>query len=270
MKSVNSASLTPAVTDWLANSYQPRILHIFDHVYNLINENKEVLSVVTPQIGNGPFNLVLEDDICFPEQLNIESPVLIVPAQLALGDLIINTANAKLWDSRPDWESLHTERNIISNQLPVINYEPLLPQPLISNLSSALASTDLSSAKTITSQLAGLGIGLTPSGDDFMMGALYAVWIIHPPEAAAAIAEEIANTAAPLTTSLSAAWLWSAANGQAGIVWHQFFDALMSSDEGSIQRALDKILCVGQTSGADAMSGFLRTMMTWIENRSPI
>lgn len=57
--SVTALSLAPTVNDWRADSRQPRILHVFDHASNLINERGEVLSVVTPQIGNGPFNLVI-------------------------------------------------------------------------------------------------------------------------------------------------------------------------------------------------------------------
>src|SRR5574341_2249348 len=36
-----------AILGWLANSRHPRILHSFDHAGNLINECREVLSIVT-------------------------------------------------------------------------------------------------------------------------------------------------------------------------------------------------------------------------------
>jgi hypothetical protein len=48
-------SLAPAVNTWLKDSRHPRILHIFDSACNLINESREVLSIVTPQIGRGNF-----------------------------------------------------------------------------------------------------------------------------------------------------------------------------------------------------------------------
>jgi hypothetical protein len=136
-------------------------------------------------------------------------------------------------------------------------------QSLISNLSSAFAIADISSALTITSKLAGLGVGLTPAGDDFILGSLLAAWIIHPPEIASTLAEEIANTAAPLTTSLSAAWLKSAGRGEAGILWHEFFEALISRDKISVEDSIEKILAVGATSGADALAGFIGTFRYW-------
>jgi hypothetical protein len=206
----DAASITLGARDWLANSRFPRILHIFDRACNLINERREVLSIVGPQIGNGPFNLVLENNVFFPEHLNFQSQVSIAVNQLTLGDLSIHTADAKLWVPRPDWESLHTKKNEFLNQiislqatlsdaggkpgnpltatLPVTNY-----QSLVSDLCSALATVDLSSALKIASKLSGLGAGLTPAGDDFMIGAIYATWIIHPPEIASALAEGVTN-----------------------------------------------------------------------------
>ena len=217
---LHARSLTANVRTWLATTRRPRILHIFDPACNLINERGEVLSVVTPRIGNGPFNLVLAAEICFSDFLEIEASILISPARLALGDLIVEHVNAELWNPRPDWANLHAEKSNFLNHLPIANYQPLLPQTLVSNLSSALAGADITSAKTIASQIAGLGIGLTPSGDDFLMGAIHAAWILHPADVAADLVKEIVNTAAPLTTSLSAAWLRSAGKGEAEGVRH--------------------------------------------------
>ena len=65
------------------------------------------------------------------------------------------------------------------------------------------------------------------------------------------------NVAAPLTTSLSAAWLRSAGRGEAGILWHEFFDALSLGDSSAIQLQITKLLSIGHTSGADALAGFI-------------
>lgn len=177
-RSYNALSLTPAVNGWLANSHHPRVLHVFDRACNLINERGEVVSIVTPQIGNGPFNLVVETDFLFVEHLSIKLAVSVSSNHLALGNLNIFTAKATLWNPRPDWETLHSERDNI-------------------------------------------------------------------------------ETAAPLTTSLSAAWLKSAGRGEAGILWHEFFAALVSGDEIEIQKTMKTILAVGETSGADALVGFI-------------
>lgn len=278
MNPIKVISLTSAVNDWLANSHHPRILHVFGRACNLINERGEILSIVTPEIGHGPFNLVVETDFLFVEHLSIESAVSFSSDHLALGDLNISTAKAKLWNAKPDWSLLHSERDNISGQvkkLPITNYlehgsfdTPLnghsglfnrqhLPILQSSNsLVSSLAIADLPSSLLAAKQLAGLGIGLTPSGDDFLMGALHAARIIHSRETATLLAQAVAESAAPLTTSLSAAWLRSAGRGEAGILWHQFFDALVAGDTIRIKASVEKILAVGETSGADALAGF--------------
>src|SRR5689334_19106109 len=108
MQRINTYSFTSNVNDWLTNSRHPRILHIFNHACNLINERREVLSIVTPQIGNGPFNLVIEDDLIFTNHLDVKSPISIHTDQLIIGDLTINSTDAKLWHPCPNWESLHS------------------------------------------------------------------------------------------------------------------------------------------------------------------
>lgn len=299
MPSINALFLTLDVNDWLLKTHHPRVLHIFDHACNLLNEHKEILSIVMPKIGNGPFNLVVEDDILFSDYLSLEFPISVSSNQLMLGDLAIHTANAKLWNPRPDWERLHAKRDRITKLLLTNYYDrsfnmPIekqlglldhggLPIPndceasrwdqfsnsLISSLSSALANADISTAKVITSQLAGLGAGLTPSGDDFILGALYAAWIIHPYDIASILAGEISNTAAPLTTSLSAAWLRSAGEGKVGDLWHQLFNTLFSGHTERIQETMSKILAIGETSGADALMGFVGTLLCWAGSKVP-
>lgn len=293
MQSLRALSLAPSINDWLANSRHPRILHVFDRACNLINEHSGILSIVTSEIGNGPFNLVIETDLLFVEHLSLETPVSTSANQLSLGNLTIHITDAIPWNPRPDWELLHSKKDEIVKrltQLPIIAEHPFgtnyfmqggldtpsasasgysttsilkFSNPLISSLSSALAAANISTAKILASQLAGLGQGLTPSGDDFIMGALHAAWILHPPEVAKQLTEEIANTATPLTTSLSAAWIRSAGRGEAGELWHQLFDTLVAGDEVEIQKRVKKILAVGETSGADALAGFVDVFENW-------
>ena len=273
MLPINAVSIAPDAHDWLANPRHPRILHVFDHTCNLINERGEVLSIVARQIGNGPFNLVVEEDVLFSDHLNLQSLSSVSPNQLNLGDLTINIDNAKLWSPRPDWEMLHARRDDILNQLmslPITDYQvrgldlgfatsaqPYSTTPSPQSLISALSTANLPFSLNAARKLAGLGQGLTPAGDDFILGAVLAVWIIYPLDVARVLALEVTDAAAPLTTSLSAAWLTSAGRGEAGILWHQFFEALISSNHESIQEMMDKILAVGETSGADALAGFI-------------
>ena len=268
MKSINALSLTANANHWLESSQRPRVLHVFDRVCSLINEHGDVLSIVTTEIGDGPFNLVIENLFLFSEHIGIDSPVSCLHHSIAIDHFIIRTDDTKLWNPRPKWETLHCQREDISKHLESFYRVPrVLPisQSLVSSLSAAVAAADASTSSAIASQLAGLGIGLTPTGDDILLGTLYAAWIIHPLEVMEPLASEIAKTAAPLTTSLSAAWLRAAGKGEAGLLWHELFEALVSSNDHQIKAGIDKILGVGATSGADALTGFIGTLHAYRE-----
>src|SRR5215207_4947754 len=101
MLSINAISIGPRVFQWLASTYHPRILYVFDHACNLINERRDVLSIVTPQIGNGPFNLVIpslwKSFTGFSDHLEAHFAISIHDAKLRLGELSISTDSATLW-----------------------------------------------------------------------------------------------------------------------------------------------------------------------------
>src|SRR6185369_12904046 len=96
---------------------------------------------------------------------------------------------------------------------------------------------------------------------DYILGAILAAWIIHPEEDARVLAGEITSTATPLTTSLSAAWLRSAARGEAAVLWHNFFNSLIAENPSAVEEQIARLLSVGHTSGADAFSGFMSTLI---------
>jgi hypothetical protein len=271
MRSIRTLSVTPEVNDWLANTRHPGILHVFDDVCNLINDERRVLSIVTPWIGNGPFNLVVENQVLFSENLQVGSPVSILGTRLILGDFTLCPAEAKCWSPSPDWQRLHNNRLHIARQciaLPIPHSQ--IQNTLQADLTLAFAKGDLSASTSIAAKLAGLGVGLTPAGDDFMLGALYAVWIIHLQETAMSLANTVVNAAAPLTTTLSAAWLRAAARGEAGIAWHEFFSALIHGNSMQIQLTLNKILATGATSGVEALAGFIGTFISYAEFEADI
>jgi hypothetical protein len=266
MLQIKALSLTQDVKDWLANSRHPRVLHVFGEACNLINERSEVMSIVHAQVGNGPFNLVVENIVLFSEHLHSQSPISIPGNQLTLGGLILNMDRAKLWNPRPDWEMLHAKRDeivgrFVSLHMPVA--PPEIPDDLLTALAASIVSADIPSAVEAVKHLAGLGVGLTPAGDDILMGAMYAAWLILPRHTASMLADEMAETASPLTTSLSSAWLRSAGKGEAGISWHELFGALLAGDEAKTRLKIEAILAVGETSGADALAGFLSVLQSY-------
>jgi hypothetical protein len=87
------------------------------------------------------------------------------------------------------------------------------------------------------------------------MGLMHAWYIRFAAEKAAGICRPVVG-AAGRTTTLSAAWLRSAAVGEAGEPWHRLVDAAGLGDEPGLRSAIRQILAAGHTSGADALAGF--------------
>jgi hypothetical protein len=102
---------------------------------------------------------------------------------------------------------------------------------------------------------AGVGIGLTPAGDDFMMGVLLALWL-ELDEALDYILA-IIDGAKGRTNLLSMALLRAAARGEASLAWHALIKAFIDDDPARILTAAKSVLDAGHTSGADALFGFV-------------
>ena len=99
----------------------------------------------------------------------------------------------------------------------------------------------------------GRGPGLTPSGDDVLVGLLTALGIRYT-----ALRERLARALAPAlptTTSLSRHLIEEAALGLPGRALHELVAALLSGAQ--LAGATDRVLATGATSGADAALGLV-------------
>lgn len=279
MTHLAAISIAPAAGRWLEDRQTARVLHIFQRACNLVNESGEVLSLVTPALGNGPFALVIpETDL--ETHLSAAAAITIHGDLLTLGPLEIDFARAHLWQPQPNWPASSASSSLIgytqsivrllSAEAPPDSLAALLYQPA-STLDPRLAAraraaiTDLAEPSTriaAAAALAGLGPGLTPAGDDFLVGFMHAAWLRQPGVAAARCAP-LAAAAAPRTHTLSRAWLDAAARGEAGEVWHTFLHALTGPAEQTVLAAARRILPTGHTSGADALAGFLFGLESW-------
>lgn len=266
--------LAPAAQTWLQTTQQARLLQLFARTCNLINQNGALLTLAQADIGPGPFSLTVGIDPAlrgWTDLLSPHSPVSLPANQLRLGSIQIDTGSARLWSPQPNWAGL--QDNPAWRQL----YRPLWQQMLaawvpeqglmavgqrpftqqLDQLAQALQTADTAAAVRAAQHLAGLGLGLTPAGDDALMGALYGLWAICPAEQVRPLAQAVVQAAAPQTTTLSAAWLQAAARGEAAVAWHHLVEALGAGGETAVQQASYQILHTGHSSGHDALTGFV-------------
>jgi Protein of unknown function (DUF2877) len=113
---------------------------------------------------------------------------------------------------------------------------------------------DLSHAQALR-EVIGLGPGLTPSGDDFLGGALVALHAFGRADRARALAGWLLPLCAHATHPISVAHLVAAAHGEGGEALHGCLVALAEGRDAD--EALDGIGSVGHTSGWDTLAGAL-------------
>ena len=240
---MKSSVVTPRVLGWLENGRPARILNLFDEVCNLVDDKGDVVSLATTGVGPGPFSIIVNED--FTKDLEAGHSVTVDPVTgtLTVGSLNISTDRADIWNPKPDWPALKRGSSLNLTNQPALEKEIQNPlQQLLRGMKSG-STGDIQSGAY---RLAGLGNGLTPTGDDVLMGVLYGLWVWYPQREWMRL---IAKTAVPRTTTLSAAYLRAAAEGEATIHWHDLVNGRAN--------AMSRILAIGHTSGQEAWAGFI-------------
>jgi hypothetical protein len=237
---------TPRARRWVADERPARVLHLFDDVCNLVSDRGEVLSLVGSVIGPGPFAVTLDGG--FTAGLNAAMPVAVdgLRQTVTVGPLTIEATGAADWSPVPEWKRL---RDLDPTAwLPGATLSPHIVASLRKTVGGILAG-DPGQCVVGAAELAGRGSGLTPTGDDVLMGVLFALWVWQPGSMWPAL---IARAAAPRTTTLSANFIRAAAAGEAVWQWHD----LTRGDPSAVERILE----IGHSSGADAWTGFVHTI----------
>lgn len=127
-----------------------------------------------------------------------------------------------------------------------------LAAPALARLHAATSAGDAAGCLAAARPLLGLGPGLTPSGDDCLVGWLTGAWVT--PRLGRGFVDRaglaLLDAAARRTGPLSRAFLVAAVAGQVAEPVHRFVTA---PDESRLAGLLE----LGETSGADVLAGYL-------------
>ena len=283
---IKGRSLSRTVWEWLPSG--PTTIHVlavFERACNLVASDGHVIGVVLPDVGDGPLNIVVGGESGVFASLEPGMPARLDRGRMRAGALEIDLADAQVWEPCPDWEVLRTEGDAIRDHLPLLEASALRHAPassllvLTSGQSPGARSADSTSALVLATareatgllragwqgdaeqlkegatRLAGLGSGLTPSGDDFLCGVMMWGWLAHPDPTI--LCRDLLEVCAPRTSALSAAFLGAAARGECAAAWHALLTALSGDTDIELDEAVGRVLSHGATSGADALAGFL-------------
>ncbi|MGH2621962.1 MAG: DUF2877 domain-containing protein [Anaerolineales bacterium] len=280
---------------WLRTSRGGRVHSLYRNAVNLVDEAGELFSVVMPPLGPGPFALQLRaapDALLsaggFEGMLDGRVPVRMRPEVLELGPIHVHLTDLQTWVPRPNWDGLRASLTaatveqlgqLLRQVAPPGSLAPLadgaarslwpegvpsedLPAALLHRIAdlvpellSGLSRSDRDQIWQAASKLAGLGGGVTPAGDDFLLGAIHALWVTREAETAQDLSNAAVEVASLRTNVVSVAWLRAAARGEAAHEWHALFEAV--TQDLPIDRAARRLIQRGHTSGADGLAGFL-------------
>jgi len=272
------------------------VLSVFAEACNLVSDQGEVVALVSQRVGNGPLNIVLEGDGFLSRGLEAGLPVEGDGRGIRIGGALnsepyrVSLAGAEVWEPRLEWDRLNADRPELKANLAILHDHLIAQAPAeslaclliaspaggrsiestyrkaaqraIEGLLAALHEGDRQGIAAGAAALAGLGPGLTPAGDDFLLGLMVGLrtWLqflagrgLSVEEACQAIYE----AAAGRTNLLSIALLRSAREGMFGEAWHDLLAALRQGEANEVRGAADRVLGFGGTSGADALGGFL-------------
>jgi hypothetical protein len=179
---------------------------------------------------------------------------------------------------RAVWEALNarqsqTKADIVAQNL--FRNDTNLPAG-VSRIASASLQTLINSARRLDpdtaapalTALIGLGAGLTPSGDDLLVGFLAGLWcsVGEDAERLAFLAKlgEAVIALSTRTNDISRTYLLHAARGKVSSRLLALAEALSRGEESArLLAAAEAAMQTGHTSGMDAVTGLLAGMTAW-------
>ena len=277
---------------------EPRVgtVHsIFNKATN-IAFGETLLALLSDELARMPNSVRLQSNVTEKLFLNLKTGMEVCVGNHALVipncNFSFHLDNTPLWEPRPDVNMYQWNRDTVAQHTrsltqflakkqlqdglapligPFFLEQPHQETPLsrmaIPNLrllAQASWQQNIAGIEEATRGLAGLGPGLTPSGDDVLGGfaaimALLSTQVSTDFRSRKHIASKIASEAKPRTTKLSGALLEFASRGEVSEQLGTLLLTLMLPAEEfeTVLKAADHVLAFGASSGGDTLLGML-------------
>lgn len=249
--------------------------------------NRQWICVGPRALGAGPLNLLCEPEslaVAMTRFVAVDACVVCADRRLRLGpSLEISLTDAAAWMPGPPatWHKAALRRGLaafaaeLPDVLPAAGLARLLgaanaalssvaaaaqaPAGALRDLIRAAGGAGEIEAKPLA-PLLGLGPGLTPSGDDFLGGALIALHLLGLTPLRDAIWAALEPLVATSTNEVSAAHLAAAAEGFGGAALHALLNDVIAARTEALPQRIAALAVVGHTSGWDALAGAITVL----------
>ncbi len=242
---------------------------VFLHACNIETQAGELVTLVAPGSGNLPHGIRCAAPFARLHQgqaAELGDATLRFPA----AEIVVDFSRAAVWNGRvaavsPGQRGAEVQR-VLRSRVPDQGIAPTLQRALVARMAQTLpllaratANREVDAVVAALSALVGLGPGLTPAGDDFIVGYLAALWSRsrREPGIAAlllALAPPVGRLALQ-TNAISRQMLRDALQGHFA---ERLTDVVRCICEGGdVAAATMRALQVGHSSGADVLCGLL-------------
>lgn len=249
-------------------------------------EDGELYTIACREIDNGPNTLILDVESLESMDIEMYDQVYTTSKSICIGKKItIETGKATIWGKKLPQYPLNTDviKTNITYMKQYINMHGTsggMKSPLShispfehemariicerSNfLLAELLNKRMQHAVQHAVSLVGLGPGLTPSGDDFLVGLFTAFHLANSPLSSYKwFCEEVEKVAKELTNEISFMAIKQASTGQVRESIVSLLEAILSDDERELIISLQKVLNIGSSSGTDIALGILAGLET--------
>ena len=259
----------PLLHSLTKNSFTGSVVGIYQDFCNILGNDGRMITIAISPMGKSPFSVLIEWQDSFTSilaKMNVQADQY----GIKVGDVIfINLGNAETWVPKmPQFP--RTFRLKVSSAELLFDYTHWLEPTFYNSSNKYVRDKLISGAKELqlalvnrhpikraVTYLAGLGSGLTPSGDDYLLGVMASLWLTKNTH----FLDEIAWLSSQKTTSLSAAYLMAASKGDFAECWHDLAQAVLYQDPKALRDSISEFIQIGASSGRDALVGFSRHIL---------
>jgi len=261
-----------------AGGFRARVHSVFQRVVNLeCATTGRLYTLACAGVDNAPSTLVLDartfgnSGVRPGARVECDGRTLVSESALA-----VSLARAKPWVATlPEWPSgdmpvlwlrelidrCGTRGGIKRGPAPEPPYEAHLTRRIgdaTSSLKAALQAGELSAAYEHGTRLIGLGRGLTPAGDDYLVGLSTICSVPGSPVGRLRpVMARLVRDSADRTNDISHAAMAHAIEGRVRESIAELVDAMARDDDAGMQRWGEQVIGIGATSGTDILAGML-------------
>jgi hypothetical protein len=262
------------------------VLSVHRTAINLVLPDGDLVVLGLRELGALPNGVLLTDDVDLRSagvRPGHEATLTADRIEIGPRAFQVDLSSAARWsatmpaaspDAAPRWRErarsvrAGARRLVAGSSAPGAGLAPLLDPPFermsavaararaaLDQVEAAITESDLERLPAVARPLLGLGPGLTPSGDDALVGLAAALHALDHPDRR--FLRPLAAEAADRTTRVASDLLRHAGEGRFTQRLHDLLDALLGEHDAAIQPALERAGAWGATSGLDTLVGVL-------------